>query len=306
MVTIEEGRELARELGCHFFREISVKESMNEAGEVFEDLWREFSRLSPRSPSSSQRRKFSIRIQDKISVLDSNSCTCATTDGHRQHTSASNGSVKSSISNNLKRQASAPTLITSNLRTSKDYYYNDTNNNQEQIDCPRNCPCIPEHNEELDECDTRQRRSFIRRRLRRSDTVHNIGESKPLSFPLFQRRKALSISVENVFTPSSPTSPKANILTSSSRSSSNSSLNGSNSPSWSSAGCKLKQISRLRGYDSSQQQQNGSSDHDPMLVLYQDHCRRNRGRRSDQSAYSRLASSTNFASQPYEVDEVGS
>uniref|UniRef100_H2YHV8 small monomeric GTPase n=1 Tax=Ciona savignyi TaxID=51511 RepID=H2YHV8_CIOSA len=74
IISTEEGRERARELSCHIFREISVKESMDEASEVFEDLWREFARRCPRSPSSSQRRKFSYRIQDKIPILNSNAC----------------------------------------------------------------------------------------------------------------------------------------------------------------------------------------------------------------------------------------
>jgi len=71
MVTVQEGEALARDLGCHMFREISVKESLTDASEVFEDLWREFSLLNPRSrPSNSQRRKNSCKIQDKISILD--------------------------------------------------------------------------------------------------------------------------------------------------------------------------------------------------------------------------------------------
>lgn len=71
MVSVEEGQQLAAELGCQFFREISTKESLSDSYDVFADVWREFSHRCPRSPSNSHRRKCTVKLQDKISVLNS-------------------------------------------------------------------------------------------------------------------------------------------------------------------------------------------------------------------------------------------
>ena len=308
MVSFEEGKTLARDLGCHMFREISAKESMNEAAEVFEDLWRHFSQLSPRSPSSSQRRKFSIRIQDKIPVLDSHSCSTCTPETIKQTTVHVNGSVGSSHLNTLRRQTSVPTMLGSRL--SKDVIMNDSNNNEEKIESPRSIPCIPEHAEEEEskDVDTRQRRSFMQRRTRRNAISHDLPENKP-SFPLFARKKTLckSMSVDNMYSNVSPHSPTGTgtPLTSSSRSSSNSSLNGSTSPGIRSG--KLNPFDRLRGYEPKYHTHHNHTDQsDELVTLYQDYCRRHRARRNELCKYGRLMSPQSLSSSPAcEVNEVG-
>ena len=260
MVSVEEGQGLARDLGCHIFREISAKESMIESSLVFEDLWREFLRMSPRSPSSSQRRKFSIRIQDKISILDSHSCSCNLEMNRQNLISAS------STNNSSKRQAN--TFQTT--RQTKEEFVNDPNNNEEMAETARNCPCIPEHKEDEEEQDVtnisedRQRRSFAHLRSRRSAIV-----------PLFNRRKTLnkSISFDNVFSNVVPTSPTetTNGMTSSSRSSSSSSLNAS-SPGLPPPGAKAKTFDRLRLADS-------ANPTDDVETQYREQYCRNRQRR---------------------------
>nr|XP_002126977.1 ras-like protein family member 11A [Ciona intestinalis] len=204
IISIEEGRERARDLRCHIFREISVKESMYEAGEVFEDLWREFSKRSPRSPSSSQRRKFSYRIQDKIPVLNSNSCACDTW-RHSPH------NVVTSLANTLRRQSLASGLI----KYSKDFYSRD----DDRIDeVTRNIPRIPEVETEESEVSDEPRR-------RRRNAV--VGGFNPPATP---RRTPLSkaLSVDNVF---SKAMHERDDVSSSSTTSSITSLNGSISPS---------------------------------------------------------------------------
>lgn len=140
MVSYEEGQQLSRELGCHFFREISTRESINEPTQVFEDLWREFSRRSPRSPSSSQRKKFSYRIQDKIQVLSSDSSACAA--------EAVKSFAVANRSHSLRRQHSTPVLPLS-IRLSKAGNCNDNNNNKtfqkrNSLDKGRDIMRIPE------------------------------------------------------------------------------------------------------------------------------------------------------------------
>lgn len=75
MVSVEEGRKLAAELGCHIFREISVKESIRDARQLYADLWREFAKRAPPAARSAigGRRKLSGRIYDRIPVLRSRS-----------------------------------------------------------------------------------------------------------------------------------------------------------------------------------------------------------------------------------------
>ena len=317
MVSIEEGQALARDLGCHIFREISVKESMAEAGNVFEDLWREFSRISPRSPSSSQRRKFSIRIQDKIPTLESHSCSMCNIEISKQANISVNGSMVSSITNTLKRQTSVPTMLGVTSRLAKDFYLSDSNNNEERIDSQRGCPCIPEHSEdnETNEADEKQQCSYIRRRTRRcAVTSHDPPENKA-NFPSFARRKAISksFSADNVLTSACPNSPSSTgtPLTSSSRSSSNSSLNGSTSPGVQSTLSKINPFDRIRGYESKHHHHHHHSDvtnppkSDELVTLYQDYCRRQRARRNDFSTHNRLVASQSLPTSACKVSEVG-
>ena len=309
MVSIDEGKALAKDLGCHIFREISAKESMSEAGNVFEDLWREFSKISPRSPSSSQRRKFSIRLQDKIPTLDSESCVACNSESSKHVNLSINASVVSSITNSLKRQSSAPTIFGMNSRFAKDFFTNDSNNNEERIDSHRNCPCIPEQNEdcELNDCEERQRRSHIRQRTRRSGISHDLTETKP-AFPLFARRKGMSksMSVENMLASTVPNSPlgTGTPLTSSSRSSSNSSLNGSTSPG---IMVKINPFDRIRGYETKYHQphsEHTTPSSEELVSFYQDHCRRQRARRAD-TCHNRLVATQSLPLPACKVSEVG-
>lgn len=70
MVSEEKGRKLAADLGCHIFREISVKESINDARDVYADLWTEFTKHAPRITI---RRKPIIKIHEKIPIVKSRS-----------------------------------------------------------------------------------------------------------------------------------------------------------------------------------------------------------------------------------------
>lgn len=74
-VSADEGEKLSKELGCHIFREISVKESWDEPKQVYFDLWRVSNEMSPGSPSWTQRKKFSHKLQQKIPTLNSNPST---------------------------------------------------------------------------------------------------------------------------------------------------------------------------------------------------------------------------------------
>jgi len=75
MVTTEEGRKLSDQLRCHIFREISVKETIQDSRQLFADLWRQSRNVhgscsSPRSLS----RKLSGKIYNNIPILKSRSC----------------------------------------------------------------------------------------------------------------------------------------------------------------------------------------------------------------------------------------
>ncbi|CAK8683307.1 unnamed protein product [Clavelina lepadiformis] len=289
MVTPEEGMALARDLGCHLFREISVKESTEESKCVFEDLWREFSKKSPRSPSSSQRKKFSYRIQDKIPVLESNSCTC-TSEAHRKCGSSLilNGSLVSNVRNTLRRQTSVPIMQLGSSRKARDFVYSDANNNDERFNYSRDIDRIPEDSDEDDSSDTNSKPNvFNSPRARRNA----LTDTSSLGLPALSHRpnKALrkSISVDNVFIPLDLTpcssSGMNTPLTSSSASSSNTSLNAI-SPCPHSAGNfkpKRNEIWRGRIRSDGHSLPNHSpvpdSDED-MVSLYHDHCRRNRSR----------------------------
>ena len=281
MVSTEEGMALARDLGCHMFREISVKESMNDASEVFEDLWREFSRLSPRSPSTSQRRKYSCKLQDKISVLDSEACTCAS-----EVLKGSNPSIVSSLTSALKRQTSVPALYHSPARSNKDAVYSDSNNNDERLDSSRIFQRIPEQEEsKKDLLTTSQTPKFPRKYSRRSGIVGNAFESKFASFPSLSHAEAMckAVSVDDVCgTQDVSTSVASGLLfASSSRSSSSSSLNGSSSPS--DGGVKMKSLESQTSRTDSDYltlRQSDSASSDELVSMYRDHCLRNRSRRS--------------------------
>ena len=66
---------LSKELGCHLFREISVKESWEDPKRVYYDLWRMYNVTSPGSPSWAQRKRFSHKVQHKIPTLNSKPLT---------------------------------------------------------------------------------------------------------------------------------------------------------------------------------------------------------------------------------------
>ena len=170
MVTIEEGMELAKDLGCHFFREISVKESLTESYQVFEDLWRYFLQLSPRSPSSSQRRKFLYRIQDKISVIDSATCSCAAdalkqANNNRNQENSVNEVLVTTLTSTLKRQLNSHINQKFDYKNAKQYL-----SQEERQDATRGIPRIPENIKEDEEEDQNAKKipSRIYRRSRRN------------------------------------------------------------------------------------------------------------------------------------------
>ena len=66
---------LSKELGCHLFREISVKESWEDPKRVYYDLWRMYNVTSHGSPSWAQRKRFSHKVQHKIPTLNSKPST---------------------------------------------------------------------------------------------------------------------------------------------------------------------------------------------------------------------------------------
>ena len=171
MVSIEEGKALSRDLGCHIFREISVKESMNQATQVFEDLWRYFFRLSPRSPSSNQRKKFSERIHDRIAILDSSS-SCASETLKSLSCSSSNQTANeilvTTITSTLKRQISSGPFSSFNYRNAKQYVSKGE----------RSIPRIPENiNEDEEDC-TASLPSPSYQRSRRNALVNDVALTK--------------------------------------------------------------------------------------------------------------------------------
>ena len=282
MVTTEEGMALARDLGCHWFREISVKESMSDASEVFEDLWREFSRLSPRSPSTSARRKYSCKIQDKISVVDSEACTCASK-ALKTINHFSNTSIVSSLTSVIKRQASVPSLYHAATRAGKDAVYSDSNNNDERTDCSRFFPKSPE-DREREISPSFKTPQYKRKHSRRHGLTVNAFENKFSSFPSLSQAESMFNSVNDVNAAGSPSDgngPMA-FLTSSSRSSSNSSLNGSSS-SPSDSGVKMKPLESPvyrpeLGMSSLRHSESPGSD--DLVSQYRQHCLRHRARKS--------------------------
>ena len=277
LVSTEEGMALARDLGCHMFREISVKESINDPSDIFEDLWREFSRLSPRSPSTSQRRKFSCRIQDKISVLDSEACACAS-EAHKTLNNNTNGSIVSSLASVLKRQTSVPSIYTSISR--KDAIYNDSNNNEERL-----IPRIEEHQGDTDNTKTPTRTPNFRRRYsRRNGVTANPLETKSSSFPALSQQGYLC-DVTNDDAPSPDTLGEPILFLASSRSSSVSSLNGSVSPG--DSGIKMKPLDPPEPVLPLSAD---SPNSDNLVTIYRDHCMRTRGRRCDSSKLSQSLS----------------
>ena len=281
MVTTEEGMALARDLGCHMFREISVKESTSDASEVFEDLWRDFSRLSPRSPSTSQRRKNSCKIQDKISVLDSEACTCTSEVLRSIHNSSNNPSIVSSLTSVLKRQASVPSLYHAVTRSAKDGGYSDSNNNDERFDGCRISSKFAEDREGISDI----RASFKtpqnkRKHSRRHGLTSNAFENKFSSFPSLSQAESVCSDVNGAA--SSDRNTSSTVFTSSSRSSSNSSLNGSSScPSES--GLKIKPLESpiyRPDLDTSPLRNSDSHSSDDLVTQYREHCLRHRARKS--------------------------
>ncbi|CAK8683303.1 unnamed protein product [Clavelina lepadiformis] len=290
MVTVEEGKALAQDLGCHLFREISVRESITDATDVFEAVWREFSRRSPRSPSSSHRRKFSGRIQDKIPVLNSAACTCASEALKNISVNGSlNGAFVSNLTSSLRRQTSAPVLPTTLVSNAKEFHFSDSNSNEERVDGTRFISRIPEDIDEDDEVEEKPIKPVYTQERRRRNAVTNGcsgANNNPSPSANLSRRKALS--VDNVFTnfdlSSTSTSDTSAALTSSSASSSNTSLNNCNNalP----QGSKTKSSDMGRGRSSSDagtlsRKHCKNANADDLVLLYQNHCRRTRPRRID-------------------------
>ena len=280
MVTTEEGMALARDLGCHFFREISVKESTTDASEVFEDLWREFSRLSPRSPSTSQRRKYSCKLQDKISVLDSEACTCASEALKTINHSSSNTSIVSSLTSALKRQSSVPSLYQAASRSIRDGVFSDSNNNEERFDGSRMVAKNSEDREIDLSFKTPQYKRKSSRSSRRNGLTLNVFENKFSSFPSLSSTDPMCNGIGGG-TPTDRNAPPP-FLTSSSRSSSNSSLNGSSS-SPSDSGMKIKPLESpiyRPDLDTSVTRHSDSTGSDDLVSQYRVHCLRHRARKS--------------------------
>ena len=173
MVSVEEGQGLARDLGCHIFREISVKESRVQSSLVFEDLWRYFIRLSPRSPSSSHRRKYSLRIKDRISVIDSTSCECETEalkdfNSTQKHQNMNEIFVRT-VTSTLRRQISPGILPGINYKHAKQYLPE----NQQYTSTNSICSPIPENINEDEEEDSSTLPSTAYQRSRRNAIVNN-------------------------------------------------------------------------------------------------------------------------------------
>ena len=284
MISIEEGKTLARDLGCHIFREISVKESMSDATQVFEDLWRHFFRLSPRSPSSSQRRKFSLRIQDKISILDS-ACSCAS-DALKNFSMNSNNSstneiLVTTITSTLKRQINNGPLSNYNYRNAKQYLAKNE----------RCTPRIPENIIEDEEDDVTKIPSPPLRyqRSRRNALVNDtqLTENNEISSP--------PISIGNNSSKSIKSGIPENVLshlTPSSRSSSNASLSSQNglTSTLTSTGSKSEEIEGFRSQSdtASFKKKDGKPSDKSQFDFYPNHSRRDRTRsqKSNKSKYS--------------------
>ena len=270
---------LARELGCHLFREISVKESINDASEVFEDLWREFSRLSPRSPSTSQRRKFSVRIQDKISVLDSEACTCASealkTIVHGHNHNHANEKLVTTLTSTLKRQSSAPLISLPSSRHLKYSLLNHSSNSDPFDYNPRSIPSIPENiKEEPEDCDSDSlplsSKSYLH--SRRNAILSDTNDVK--HYP----RKTLNsdnISLKDFDGALVPT--RASVNSVSSFSSSNTSLNSLPEPFFFDS--KLSNGRNRSSSDASGTKRKNSEESNHLTSLYQQHCIKQRSRK---------------------------
>jgi len=134
MVGQEEGQKLAAELGCHIFREISVKESMYDARDLYIDLWREFAKRTPRISS---RRKPSVKLHDKIPIVRSQSyISCIQRPINESSRSSEEASSTKSISRGRRNAISlvcdsnkntssylskSPPAVTSSIGTSSDF-----------------------------------------------------------------------------------------------------------------------------------------------------------------------------------------
>ena len=271
LVSTEEGMALARDLGCHMFREISVKESINDPSDIFEDLWREFSRLSPRSPSTSQRRKFSCRIQDKISVLDSEACACASealkslAHGHNHHHHA-NEALVTTLTSTLKRQSSSPLILYPHSRLFKLPL---RKNSSLDLEPKRRIPSIPETDEEsLPKSPESEKSPNLR-----ASVFEKRGQ--------LQRRKAFSSENISIISPGSFTPPDREHSVLSSTSSSNASLN-----SVADATARLREAHDLTGRlrsssDGSSVKRKNSKESNNLTILYRQHCLRHRNRKWD-------------------------
>ncbi|CAK8683305.1 unnamed protein product [Clavelina lepadiformis] len=290
MVTVEEGRALAQDLGCHLFREISVKESPSDSCEVFEDLWRDFEKNNPRLPSSSQRRKMSYRIHDKIPVISSNASIKASETLKAIWESGDNsGYLTYNLTNNLRRLKSAPVLLTNEMN-------NHNNNKENALDNTRTIDSIPENVEECDSCGENglKPESPITSEVSESEPMNVVHEKKTFFHPTLSRCKSLtktfSSSLENVFSSidlhrASSSGVSTPLTSSTSPSSSNSSLNEVVASTVVHGKSKSMDNGSVRGRSSSdtasmlKKRRNSVKPDDLMMVtMYHEHCRRNRAR----------------------------
>ena len=278
MVTTEEGMALARDLGCHMFREISVKESMNDASTVFEDLWREFSRLSPRSPSTSQRRKNSCKIQDKIAILDSEACTCASealkTISHGNHNHI-NEALVTTLASTLKRQCSSFSTFPS-PRPSRRSIFKHTNHHEDfTTHSIRHIHSIAEHMEEENDEISVLALKFQRPRKNAVIHVASTGQLSPLRSFTSQIMSAPSSVAHS---PPCQEMRTSLMSTSSSSSTSLNSLTESNSD-VSERNSKSSSIGRARSSsDASSLRRRNSDKSNQLTTEYHEHCRRHRMR----------------------------
>ena len=297
---------LARDLGCHMFREISVKESMNDASEVFEDLWREFSRLSPRSPSTSQRRKYSCKLQDKISVLDSEACTCASealkTISHSHSFSHANEVLVTTLTSTLKRQGSLPSTSFPSARQIRQSLMKHSSTQNDLYSHSRNIPSIPEHIKEMEEEHEEERIGSPKPHRSRKNAIFSVANHLHLSLP-----KAFGF--ENSSAPPSVAhSPPCHELFSlSSMSSSSGSLNSltenvETTPDTSARNSKSS-VGRVRSSsDASSLRRKNSDKSNQLTFLYHEHCQRHRNRHWDaKKCHQQFSHTFNPLTSPLEV-----
>ena len=280
MVTTEEGMALARDLGCHMFREISVKESTSDASEVFEDLWRDFSRLSPRSPSTSQRRKNSCKIQDKITVIVSEACTCASEalkaispgQNHVHETRAA------SLASSLRRHGSFSFTSFPSPRPSRHSFLKHSHHHDSSSENSiRHIHSIPEHWEEENE---EVSLSFKFQRPRRNAVlrVGSSGQVSPLKSFTFDMTSAPA-SVAH-----SPPCQETRTNLMSTSSSSNTSLNSltETNSDVSERNSKSSSVERVRSNSDASSVRRKNSDKSLQLTTeYHEHCLKHRMRICD-------------------------